>query len=83
MNFFYSIIYVCRYATGTSNMETPRFSIASINSIAINASVDTVGYDMVSTSFRKRFCLLTYAHVLTLIFLLLFYLIKWIDSSAH
>ena len=51
MTFFSSIIFAYKYAPGTSNMATPRFSIALITSVVISDSVETVGDDMVYPSF--------------------------------
>ena len=63
-----SKISACKYAPGTSNMYTYRFSVASITSVVVSDYIDTVGDDMVLISFIDRFCFLPSTHVLPLIF---------------
>ena len=61
-------------------MASSGFSVASIISVLISYSVGTVGDDIVFPSFRKTICLIAYLYVLTLVFLLLFCLIKFTAS---
>ena len=67
-NLFSSVISECKYAPGASNMNTSCFSTASIMSVSILASVDTVGYNMVDSFFNNHFFLIPFNPVIPLIF---------------
>ena len=82
MPLFSSGISAWKESPGTLNIATSRFSIVSITSKVISATVDTVDKDIFFTSFRNIFYLLPSAHVLPLIFTLIFFLIKLTASSA-
>ena len=55
IDFFSSGISAGKYVPGASNMDISRLLVASIMRVVVSALVDTVGDDMVYTSFRNRF----------------------------